>query len=297
MFQVFPDSLVSTVEEKLTTHFGKEIKIKGFQSVGGGCINHAGRLKTSEQDVFIKWNNAGDFPEMFETEAKGLDLLREPSAIRIPEVLGTGESGRLSFILLELIERNFQAPNYWELLGYQLADLHRIKNERFGLDYDNYIGSLNQVNKPTDNWVDFFRHHRLEYQAKLAMDSGKFGVNQIRWLNNLYPQLDSIFPASEFPSLIHGDLWSGNLITDDKGGPCLIDPAVYYGNREIEIAFTALFGGFSDVFYRAYQDAYPLEPGFWEREEIYNLYPLMVHVNLFGGHYVNQVSMILKKYS
>ena len=182
-------------------------------------------------------------------------------------------------------------------MGQRLASLHRCSSEFFGLDDDNYIGSLRQYNHPNSNWINFFIEQRLEVQVKLAINKWRCCPHGgQKKFESLYAKLPSLI-ASEKPSLVHGDLWSGNLITDDKGEPCLIDPAVYFGNREADLAMTRLFGGFNDEFYSAYEESFPLPQGSEKRIDLYNLYPLLVHVNLFGGSYVHSVEGILRAFS
>lgn len=232
---------------------------------------------------------------MFAAEAKGLKLLHNAGAIHIPEVVTEGLAGPWQFLVLEFVEERHQSRTYWTDLGQQLASLHRHTSATFGLDHDNYIGSLPQRNTPAEKWIDFFITQRLEVQVKLAIDHGKLGAETVRLFGMLYRKLGELLPE-EKPSLLHGDLWSGNLITNAEGKPCLIDPAVYYGHREAEIAFTTLFGGFSAHFYHSYHEAFALQPGYAGRCDIYNLYPLMVHVNLFGGGYASQVVSILRQW-
>ena len=269
--------------------------IREFSFAGGGSINQGGKLKTTVGNFFLKWNDDKKFPAMFEAEGKGLHLLHRQNAIRIPNVIGHGKNGAHQFLLLELIEQKSRSKNHWEQLGQKLASLHRCSSETFGLDHDNYIGSLQQYNHPNSNWINFFIEQRLEAQVRLAVKSGAVDAGWEKKFEALYAKLPSLI-AVEKPSLLHGDLWSGNLITDEKGEPCLIDPAVYYGNREADLAMTRLFGGFSGEFYSAYEEAYPLPPGSERRVDLYNLYPLLVHVNLFGGSYVHSVESILRAF-
>jgi fructosamine-3-kinase len=266
-----------------------------FTFTGGGCINQGGRLKTSAGDFFLKWNDAAKFPGMFEAEAKGLKLLRQSKAIYIPEAIVFDTISTWQFIVLEFVEQETKVQPFWKILGEQLAGLHQNTSSVFGLDHDNYIGSLKQVNTPAESWINFFIEQRLEAQLKLAADKNKVNSATVKQFQSLYKKLPDLLPE-EKPSLLHGDLWSGNLITTSDGNPCLIDPAVYYGHREAEIAFTMLFGGFSKEFYESYNENFPLFPGFTGRAEVYNLYPLMVHVNLFGGGYLSQVVSILHRF-
>jgi fructosamine-3-kinase len=268
---------------------------KGFSFASGGCINQGGKLKTTLGDFFLKWNDIKKFPGMFEAESKGLKLLREKNTIRIPEVIGFGESEGHQFLLLEFIEEKFRQKKYWQHLGNKLASLHRRSSDLFGLDHDNYIGSLKQFNRQHASWLTFFVEQRLNVQLKLAIDSGIMDSEWSKQFESLYTKLTAILPE-EKPSLLHGDLWSGNLITDENGEPCLIDPAVYFGNREADLAMTKLFDGFEDEFYISYHETFPLQPGYDKRLDIYNLYPLLVHVNLFGGSYKSAVAAILKAF-
>lgn len=290
------DPLRSTVEEKLSRVFHSSIKVTAFQPVGGGCINNGGLLKTTTGNFFMKYNN-DCFEGMFHTEARGLELLNSARAIHIPQVAAEGKTpGNQIYIVMEWIESGKQNKQFWEHFGHSLAELHKVTNNRYGLDFNNYIGSLPQYNDRKDHWTDFFIYERLERQIDMDQNhSGELPDPVVNKIRSLYPRLQDLLPP-EPPSLLHGDLWSGNFLINSKGEAALIDPAVYYGSREIELAFTRLFGGFSPTFYDAYQENYPLEPGFDERKDIYNLYPLLVHVNLFGGAYLGQIQNILAKY-
>ena len=181
------------------------------------------------------------------------------------------------------------------MLGQTLAALHQHTAPSFGLDYDNYIGSLRQSNRPWDSWIDFFVHQRLEPQIRLATDNHQPIHALKKKIEAFYKEISALLPK-ENPALIHGDLWGGNLLTDEKGYPCLIDPAVCFGHREAELAYTQLFGHFDRQFYHVYNESFPLEPGFKERADLYNLYPLLVHVNLFGGGYVQQSEAIVSRF-
>ena len=232
---------------------------------------------------------------MFDSEARGLTLLRKGQAITIPKVIGVSEDTENQFILLEFIEQGPQSKSYWKDLGSRLATMHKATNDFFGLDHNNYIGSLRQFNDNSETWIDFFANQRLNVQLKLAVDSGLAGSQMMKSFESLYAKLDSLLPE-EKPALLHGDLWSGNIITTRNGEPCLIDPAVYYGNREADLAMTKLFGSFPREFYDAYIDTYPLLPGYENRFELYNLYPLLVHLNLFGVQYKSPITGILSRF-
>jgi protein-ribulosamine 3-kinase len=286
-------NLPEALKKKLEEHLMQ--RIIGFSPASGGCINHGGQLTTTSATYFVKWNNASRYPEMFEKESKGLALLQSTCCIDIPRVVWTNETASLQFIVLDFIQSGSRCKNYWALLGEQLACLHQHSHGAFGLDHDNYIGSLPQRNKFRNTWADFFMNQRITPQLRLAVDAFLLAPAEVQAFERLAEKLPSLFP-DEKPALLHGDLWSGNLMVNAAGEPCLIDPAVYYGHREAELAFTQLFGGFDSVFYEAYHASFPLQPGFDERADLYNLYPLLVHVNLFGGGYATQVKRILSQW-
>ena len=292
---MLPDQLKISIEEELSTKENKQVHIKAFRAASGGCINHGGTIDTSTGEFFVKWNNKSRFPGMFEAEKLGLKLLYDTNAIRIPKTIIAGGIEDLIYIVMENINTTGRKSDYWTMLGVKLAKLHSHKAEKFGLDHDNFIGSLAQSNITHADWVEFFITERLVKQIEIALNKGAISSTTVKQFDQIYTRFENLFPK-ESPVLIHGDLWSGNLITDDLGEPCLIDPAVYYGHREIELSMTKLFGGFDNEFYQSYHEIMPLENGFEERVEVYNLYPLMVHVNLFGGHYLQEVEFILRRY-
>ncbi|RLD39817.1 MAG: ketosamine-3-kinase, partial [Bacteroidetes bacterium] len=200
-----------------------------------------------------------------------------------------------SFLILNFIQSAEMQDEFWDDFGQKLASLHRHSQKNFGLDHDNYIGSLSQSNKFHKSWADFFREERLEAQVKLARDNGRMGREMVNTFSRFYAKLDELFPK-EPPALLHGDLWSGNFMVNQNGLAVIIDPAVYYGHREMDLAMSQLFGGFDASFYDAYQRNFPLENGWQQRLDYYNLYPLMVHVNLFGGSYLESVKRILVRF-
>jgi fructosamine-3-kinase len=290
---MIPPALEKEIQKQLSDHTGKNITLFAPSPLGGGSINRAFRLRTSAGDFFLKYNLKETYPGMFEKEARGLRLLRQTKTIGIPEVIATGHSDTHSFLLLEYLEAGKEVREYWEDFALNLARLHRYSTESFGLDHDNYIGSLPQHNASHSRWVDFFIEQRLEVQLKRARDKGMADAALCKSFERLYLRLPQILPE-EKPSLLHGDLWSGNYLPGPEGRACLIDPAVYYGHREMDIAMSKLFGGFHFRFYAAYDQAWPMQPGWQGRMDICNLYPLMVHVNLFGGGYLGDVKRILK---
>jgi protein-ribulosamine 3-kinase len=292
---MFPDELKKSVESILASKFEIPVLISEIQSIGGGCINKAYSLKTNIGKYFIKYNSAFAFPGMFEKEAAGLKMLSDTNTIAIPKVIGTSETGKFSYLLLQQIETGIPSRNFWNDFGTKLADLHQNTSEYFGLDQDNYIGSLVQKNTPHPDFFSFFISERIEPQLKEARNKGAFSQSETRYFDTLFNTLHNIIPA-EKPSLLHGDLWNGNFIVTQKGSACLIDPAVYYGHREADIAMTQLFGGFQPEFYHAYNQAWPMVKDWQKRLDIFNLYPLLVHVNLFGGRYARQVLQIIRQF-
>ena len=292
---MLPDELKKSVELTLSAQFEKQVEISEIQSVGGGCINEACSLQTNAGKYFIKYNSAAEFPGIFEKEAAGLEILANTKTLDIPNVIGSAKTSQYVYLLLHYIETGVSSRNFWNDFGTKLAGLHRNTNEYFGLDYDNYIGSLVQKNNSHTDFFSFFISERIEPQLKEARNKGAFSQSETRYFDSLFNSLHNIIPV-ERPSLIHGDLWSGNYLVTTDGSPCLIDPAVYYGHREADIAMTQLFGGFKPDFYGAYNQAWPLEKGWQKRMDIFNLYPLLVHVNLFGGSYARQVLQIIRQF-
>lgn len=284
----------SALREKLNTVLPAPM-VSG-SAVSGGSINRAAKIVLEDRTTcFVKWNATAD-PEMFEKEKRGLQLLASAgTSLRIPHVLATGKVNRTGFLVQEYVEEGRGQSQSASQFGEALADLHQHHADHHGLNYDNFIGRLPQSNERHDNWIDFFIEERLKPQLQMAVDREKLDSAIIGSFNHLYRKLPEIFPGLP-PSLLHGDLWGGNYMYDTEGNAVIYDPAVYYGNREIELAFTHLFGGFSAGFYEAYHSANPLPPGFQKRKDIYNLYPLLVHVNLFGGSYSRQVKSIIRRF-
>lgn len=287
--------LINKIQDILHRKTGSDCSVKSFVPVPGGSINKAYALNTDKGVFFVKLNNAKAFPGMFEAEAKGLELLKKNSKFQIPDVIAVDYLRDDAFILMEHIEKGPSTNDFFQTFGRTLALMHKQSNKKFGLDHDNYIGSLAQSNKQQDNWIGFFIEERMEKQLKLAIDSKTMSSEIKKSFERLYKRLNELMPE-EPAALIHGDLWSGNYLSTRGGIPCIIDPAVYYGHREMDLAMTKLFGGFSPAFYQSYFEEYPLEKGWEKRLDGFQLYPLMVHVNLFGGSYVEDVRGIVKRF-
>ncbi len=233
---------------------------------------------------------------MFLKEKSGLELLASSASLRIPSVIAIYEGDDQSCLLLEYLESAPKKSNYWQNLGVGLARMHLITSHAYGLETDNFMGSLRQSNRYTESWVDFFTNERILPQVKLARDHGRIRQKEADLIETLCKKLPELINI-ERPALTHGDLWSGNIMTDELGEPVLIDPAVSFCHRETDIAMTTLFGWLTEEFYQSYTETLKLEPGWQERLDIYNLYPLLVHVNLFGGGYLSQVMQITKRFN
>jgi len=271
------------------------VAMKAQRPVSGGCIASAYQVVLSDgRHYFVK--STDDCTEMFRKEANGLSELAQAEGLRVPGVIWADNT----FLVMEWLESNTRLPYFMELLGQGLAKVHRRQADAFGLDEDNFIGATPQINTPQragQTWPEFYWEHRMAFQLQLAEKNG-YATPELRSLMSLLEnKLEAILSGSEEPpSLIHGDLWSGNVLSDEKGEPCIFDPAVYYGHREAELGMTHLFGGFSEAFYRAYHEAYPLQEGHEYRRGVYKLYHVLNHLNLFGRSYYGQAIEILRQY-
>jgi protein-ribulosamine 3-kinase len=290
--------LAHTLSEKL----GLQIFSIQFHTVGGGSINNTYEVKINDNfKFFLKLNSVVKFPVLFEKEKNGLEFLSKQKIIHVPSVIVCDIVNDQQILLLEWTEGGLKTEQLWKKFGEQLAALHhrtwsdKNSNNVFGFKEDNYMGALSQVNEQKNNWVDFFIHCRLEPQIKLAMKKNLLQTKHIAAFENLYPRLSSIF-NNENSSLLHGDLWSGNFMCNENSQPILIDPAVYFGHRSMDLAMTTLFGGFDKLFYEAYNYHFPFANNYHEQWDICNLYPLMIHLNLFGSGYLGQIESILRKF-
>ncbi|GBD87884.1 hypothetical protein BMS3Abin03_01818 [bacterium BMS3Abin03] len=288
-----------TFIKKIKTKIEKVIhtKITEFSSLSGGCISNAYKVTAENGKSFFLKTNTSHPGDMFIKEAHGLEELTKANAIRIPQVI----SYENDFILLELIESGNRQKYFSEDFGRRFAELHRFNSSEYGFFEDNYIGSNPQINIPTDeeknNWTQFFFNKRILYQLSLAEKLGNATPELRKVISLLENKIDEIVTDNgEQPSLLHGDLWGGNYMIDENGNACLIDPAVYYGNREADLAMTKLFGGFDSKFYAAYNEAFPLPDGYSYRENIYKLYHILNHLNLFGGGYYSQAMSLIRYY-
>lgn len=263
--------------------------------VHGGDINTAWCLHTKKNKYFVKVNAGTAYPDMFKKEAAGLTALSSVSDIKVPEVIQYGEKDGRQYLVLEWLEREAPVKNFWDQFGKALAQLHLQQQPFFGWYEDNYIGSLEQKNTQHQQWNSFCYECRVLPLVEQLYNSGKFSKQEVEAAENMYAVSHNLFPE-EPASLVHGDLWSGNFMAANNGLPAIYDPAVYYGHREMDIGMTKLFGGFHLDFYRAYNEVHPLQKGWEQRLPQTQLYPLLVHAVLFGGHYVSNAAEILKRF-
>jgi fructosamine-3-kinase len=269
----------------------KTFQIDDRRSVGGGCINQGYAVSGRGQTYFVKLNQANAV-EMFAAEALGLKQMLDTKTIRVPKPLCWGIIGNSSYIAMEWLQFGNANSQSWQKMGCQLAAMHQAKGAlQFGWDRNNTIGSTLQINTWTDNWADFFAEHRIGYQLKLAKGRGGSFPDYSKVVEAVREQLNNRTPK---PSLVHGDLWSGNVACTVDGEPVILDPATYWGDREVDLAMTELFGGFPAAFYRGYNQIWQLDDGYQQRKTIYNLYHILNHFNLFGGGYGSQASQSIQ---
>lgn len=284
-----PEAIVAVCERELKQ------TIRKSRSVSGGSINQAFRLETSRGAFFLKLNQGSTAKRMLSTEARGLEALRVAEAIRIPRVLAQGEAAGYAYLLMEMIEPGPRDQAFWQRFGEELSVLHRRSSNQFGWTEDNFIGSLPQPNGRHNSWAAFYRDERLQPQVDMALDANALWPGATGQFERLFQRLPELCPE-EPPALTHGDLWGGNFLSAANGDPVLIDPAVSYAHREMDLGMSKLFGGFAPAFYEAYQANYPSTPGWEERLDLYQLYYLLVHVNLFGGGYASSTRSVVERY-
>jgi fructosamine-3-kinase len=271
-------------------HLGALQKV---QTLSGGSINEAYRFNFEKQSVFVKHQPEGDLPQFFSKETAGLELLAQ-SPFALPKILTFCDDGP-AYLALSFEESGTKATDFERSFGVNLAAMHRLSDTKFGLNTWNYIGKLKQENQQHNNWPEFFASQRILPLVRLARNKGFFSARFLTQVDGLLSRVEKWVPQ-EPPALLHGDLWSGNYHVNSEGKPMLIDPAVYYGHREMDLAMMHLFGGFPKAIFEGYNQAYPLEPGWKERLDLHNLYPILVHVNLFGGSYAQQAQSIVERY-
>ena len=272
------------------------ITIESIRPLSGGDISKAYLIQSENENLFCKIHLGDQAFEMFSTERLGLQALGKTKSIGIPKVLLCEQLEKGALLVMDYIEPRLPSAIDFEKLGHQLAALHQpIQGEMFGFESENFIGSLPQSNHRHSNWISFYVKKRLLPQLKIAQDLKRLERHEVPSENALLKICDRLFPDIE-PSLLHGDLWGGNFLISKSGEPFLIDPAAYYGYNEVDLAMTRLFGGFSNEFYEAYREVIPAESGEKERCDLYQLYYLLVHLNLFGSSYKGSVTQILRRY-
>jgi fructosamine-3-kinase len=279
------------IAQHISASRGKAFHPQAPRSIGGGCINTAVKLSDGRDSYFVKLNQAKQLM-MFEAEAEGLAEIRASQSLRAPQALCCAIAGQQAYLVLEHIEMGHAASASAEQAGRLLADMHRTTQTRFGWHRENTIGSTPQLNTQTHEWIDFWRTQRLGFQLKLAEQNGYAGELRQQG-EQLMERLPALLEHQPQPSLLHGDLWGGNMGFDESGQAVIYDPAVYYGDREADLAMTELFGGFSSHFYAAYQEAWPLDAGYSTRKTLYNLYHILNHLNLFGSGYLGQARSMI----
>ncbi len=267
-----------------------KFKIASHRPVSGGCINQGYAVSDGERTYFVKLNEAAKV-EMFAAEALGLQEMAQTNTIRVPKPICWGVAKNSAYIVLEWLKLGTGTTNCWQEMGRNLAAMHRTTSASYGWEQNNTIGSTPQINHWTTDWVEFYASRRLGYQFQLAKRKGEHFPQQEQLLASL-PQL---LLHQVQPSLVHGDLWGGNAACTEGGEPVIFDPATYYGDREVDIAMTELFGGFPAAFYHGYNEVFPLAPGYEQRKTLYNLYHILNHFNLFGGGYASQANRMISQ--
>ena len=277
------------LEERLSTN------IESISPLSGGDINEVYKINCTLGQYVVKYNNRLRFPAMFYKEANGLDILRE-GGLRTPNVIDHFEHMEDQFLILEYIAEEKVENKFWSHFANSLSRLHQKSNASFGLDQDNFIGSLVQHNGQMFTWEEFFISKRLKPLIKVAFDKGLLTRKHVADFDHFFTVFSELLPV-EPPSLLHGDLWYGNLLCGSGQQAVFIDPAVYYGHREVDIAMTKMFGGFDPGYVDHYQDFFPLEKGWEERVPIHNLYPRLVHLVLFGHSYRSGIENVIQRYT
>lgn len=280
-----------SVAAAITRSSGRPFKVRSYEAVGGGCINQAARITDGELCYFIKLNRAERLA-MFEAEAAGLAELHETCTLRVPLPVCVGVTGADSYLVTDDLMLGGRLDG--AEAGRRLAALHQHTAQAFGWHRDNSIGATPQHNPWTRDWVTFWREQRLGFQLALAARNGHArGITELG--DDLKDILGVLLDHQPAPSLLHGDLWGGNIAGTQTGEPAIFDPAVYYGDREADLAMTELFGGFPNDFYAAYRESWPLSPGYATRKQLYNLYHVLNHLNLFGSGYLEQARSMMER--
>ena len=294
---MLPSPVQRSIQKILSRRIGHAVPNLQSTAVGGGSINQCYRITSGTDHFFCKVNDHAGFPRLFEKEMQGLQLLAARQVIRTPEVIHYAVEDGKQYLLLEWIEPARPQKEFWKNFGTKLALLHRQTGSVFGLDHDNYMGSVPQNNQQVHRWTEFFVQQRLQALVMKCSDRHLLSSKHVALFEQLYSRIANIFTDDDPPSLLHGDLWSGNFLCDRNGDPCLIDPAVYYGHRSVDLAMTTLFGGFEAAFYEAYDHHFPLPLNYKEQWKVCNLYPLLIHLLLFGKTYLRSIEDTLHEFA
>jgi len=286
-------TFIEDISTAISAAIGAPFRAGRTESMGGGCINETMRLRDGAREFFVKTNRASAL-DMFEAERAGLEALAEAAALRVPRPVCSGVTGAVAYLVMEYVPMGRGTAGSASVAGQRLAALHRCTAARFGWVRDNTIGATPQPNTESRDWVEFWRERRLGHQLALAARHGYTGRLQCLGEKLMF-RFAALIDHAPVPSLLHGDLWGGNLGYDLDGAPVVYDPAVYFGDREADLAMTELFGGFPSDFYSAYGDCWRLPDGYAVRKVLYNLYHLLNHLNLFGSGYLGQVERTIER--
>ncbi len=281
----------SDIAARISEATGESFEIKQSTALQGGCISNASYISNGVRSYFLKTNTVS-FLDQFKQEKQALEEIVETNTLRAPRPICFGRAKREAFLVLEYIETGRPREGSWESMGRLLATLHKERKPYFGWEIDNTIGSTYQPNQRRENWPIFFREQRLEYQLKLCRSKGLAIPGSDELLDSIETFLEGYSPS---PSLLHGDLWSGNAAFDKSGEPFVFDPCSYYGDRETDLAFTEFFGGFDSRFYQAYNETMPINSGYGLRKDLYNLYHCLNHFYIFGGGYGRQAQSMVNQ--
>lgn len=289
-------SLIEHLQQRFTDFFSSSTIIHDSRELPGGDINQVFMVDTSKGRFLVKLNAAMFGLDMFEKEARGLIQLADTGSLKVPRPLFDGKFHQQIFLVIEFIDPGVPAADFWEDFGEGMARLHYHTHEKFGFAYDNFIGRVVQGNTQHLLWNEFYAAERITSLVIRIHEKGLLEKEHLTIAEKLCSRLKDFF-TDERPALLHGDLWNGNFICGANGRVAIFDPAVYYGNREMDLAMSLLFGGFDEKFYHSYQYHFPLSSGWRSRVELCQLYPLLVHLMLFGGHYRQKVIDVMEKYS
>jgi fructosamine-3-kinase len=293
---LFSPNFQSHLTERFSDFFKEPVTVSNGSSVPGGDISQTYLIETTKGNFFVKINAALFGLDFFEKEARGLATLANAGTMKVPRPLFDGKFHQQIYLVMEHLERGLPRDDFWEDFGASLAAMHQHSRDQFGLDYDNYIGKLHQANDSRPTWHEFYSSQRIMPLIYKAERNKVLLPENVHDAEKFCAKLSSLIPE-EKPALIHGDLWKGNYMVYKDGKAAIYDPSIYYGHREMDLAIARLFGGFDEKFYLAYEQAYPLQPGHYERVDIFQLYHLLVHLLLFGSHYRSLVCETLKKYA